>query len=352
MSINVLNRKLLWGRAGNRCAYDGCDQTLTVDLGTEESEVLSMVGVVMGEEAHIRSARPDGPRHDPQYDSNKLDTYENLLLLCPTHHTLIDKNGGAGFSVETLQQMKLTHERRVTERLGQDGESRRELSERMAALLFVWDQKMPLETWERITSELNQPIPRLPDSQYTRLVEVGSWLLRMRWPDSFPRTVRAFRNLHHVFGDLLNHLQKCMVWEHDLWWMLRRRYKDIGWNPGAYKGLFAEFQTERFTLYVLAIEATKAINWVIAEAANEVDRFYRFDQGLVLMGDGDGVFKSFVVRLEYDSEEVGGDSPEPYPGIEEITGYLQVNIFTDAHFFEGYNLAAIAREIRQKETNA
>jgi hypothetical protein len=176
VSINVLNRKLLWRRAGNRCAYPDCKQALTADLETEESQALSMAGVIMGEEAHIRSARPDGPRYDPTYDTEKLDAYENLLLLCPTHHTLIDKNNGAGFSVGKLQDMKLTHERRVTERLGADEASRRELSERMVALLLVWEKKMHLELWEDLPVGLNQPISVLPDSGYDLLIEAGSWL--------------------------------------------------------------------------------------------------------------------------------------------------------------------------------
>lgn len=44
------------------------------------------------------------------------NSHENLLLLCPTHHTLIDKEKGANFSVESLREMKLFHEREVTSR--------------------------------------------------------------------------------------------------------------------------------------------------------------------------------------------------------------------------------------------
>ncbi|MFF1563788.1 HNH endonuclease signature motif containing protein [Streptomyces sp. NPDC058293] len=346
MSINVLSRKLLWGRAGNRCAFPECIQALTMDLGTEESEVLATVGVVMGEEAHIRSARPDGPRYDAEYDVSKLDTYENLLLLCPTHHTLIDKNSGAGFSVATLEGMKTSHEGLVTESLGAGEESQRELSERMAALLLVWEQKMHLDQWEGVTARLNQPIPDLADLSYSRMVDAGAWLLKMRWPKQFPRTEQAFRNLHHVMTDLLNHLQNCMESKNELFWQLRRNYKEIDWDPEAYKTLFSEFQNERFLIYVLVIEATKAINWVIDEAAREVDKFYRFDQGLILMRDGDGVFKTWMMRLEYEADEVADENPVPYPGKDAIHDFLNEGISRNAHHFEGYNLAALVREVK------
>ncbi|MET7538247.1 HNH endonuclease signature motif containing protein [Streptomyces sp. NPDC005507] len=347
MSINALNRKLLWGRAGNRCAFPECSQTLTEDLGTEDSEVLATVGVVMGEEAHIRSARPGGPRHDGEYDEGKLDSYRNLLLLCPTHHTLIDKNSGAGFSVAKLEEIKASHERLVTDSLSVREESQRELSERMAALLLVWEQKMQLDQWENVTAQLNQPIPLLGDASYSQMVQAGAWILKMRWPNQFPRTEQAFRNLHHVMADLLNHLQGCMDLESEFFWRLRRNYKNIDWDPDAYETLFAEFQVERFLLYVLVIEATKAINWVIAEAAREVDKFYRFDQGLILMRDGDGVFKSWMLRLEYEAEELSGETPSPHPGKDVIVDFLEEGISRNAHHFEGHNLAALVREAKK-----
>lgn len=78
MSIGVLPRKLLWGRAGNQCAYPDCRQLLTENFGTDESAVLSSAGVVIGEEAHIRSGRPAGPRHDPNFLQD-VDTYSNLI---------------------------------------------------------------------------------------------------------------------------------------------------------------------------------------------------------------------------------------------------------------------------------
>jgi hypothetical protein len=346
MGINVLARKLLWGRAGNRCAYPGCLQALTIDLGTEDSKLLSAVGVVMGEEAHIRSSSKGGPRYDGGYSMDKVDTYENLILLCPTHHTLIDKNNGSGFSVLCLEEMKRAHEGWVTERLGVDGESERELSERMLALLLIWEQKMHLGEWQALTSQLNQPIPRLLDCTYGWLIEAGSWLLGMTWSKEFPRTGRAFRNLRRVLGDLLNHVQRCMVIEDGDAWELRREYKQIGWDPVAYRRLFAKFQVERFGLYVLVIEATKAVNWVISEAIVEVDRFCRFDQGVVLMRDGDGVFRNYVVRLEYEECEVLGNLEMPYPGMESIVKYMESKISEDDQYFENCDLESVTREAR------
>ena len=56
--------------------------------------------------AHIRSAKPGGPRHDPGYDGAKLNTDENLLLLCAgPHHDHVDKHEHA-YTVEELLEWK------------------------------------------------------------------------------------------------------------------------------------------------------------------------------------------------------------------------------------------------------
>lgn len=110
MGIKAADRKILWTRARNQCAFPECGARLTEDLASAGSGFEK--ATVIGQEAHIRSARRDGPRHDPDYPEPKLDTYENLLLLCPTHHITVDANNGDGFSVADLEKMRARHEQR------------------------------------------------------------------------------------------------------------------------------------------------------------------------------------------------------------------------------------------------
>jgi hypothetical protein len=72
--------------------------------------------VVIGEEAHIVAEEDDGPRGDPTMPVSDRNAYANLMLLCPTHHTLIDKNNGRHFSVDQLHRMKAEHEVSVERR--------------------------------------------------------------------------------------------------------------------------------------------------------------------------------------------------------------------------------------------
>ncbi|WP_243842152.1 HNH endonuclease [Microbacterium hydrocarbonoxydans] len=64
--------------------------------------------MIIGDEAHIRAQSTGGPRYDPNYED--VDGYDNLMLMCPSHHRLIDADNGAGFSVDTLLDMKSAHE--------------------------------------------------------------------------------------------------------------------------------------------------------------------------------------------------------------------------------------------------
>nr|WP_169454410.1 DUF6650 family protein [Catelliglobosispora koreensis] len=44
------------------------------------------------------------------------NAYENMILLCPTHHALIDKAAGVHFSVDALRKMKHDHEKMIAVR--------------------------------------------------------------------------------------------------------------------------------------------------------------------------------------------------------------------------------------------
>ncbi|MFW9257403.1 HNH endonuclease [Nostoc sp. CALU 546] len=101
MSIDV---KTLWGRSGNRCAF--CKIELT-PIGSKST---------LGEMAHIVAKSPKGPRGQSNLTSEQRDECSNLILLCPTHHTLIDSNPEE-WKVEKLKQIKAEHENWVSSQL-------------------------------------------------------------------------------------------------------------------------------------------------------------------------------------------------------------------------------------------
>jgi len=77
-SAETLRR--LFALSGNQCAKPGCPTVL-----------LSANGTLVGEVAHIAAESSGGPRFDPKLDEAGRRAFENLLLLCSTCHTLVDK---------------------------------------------------------------------------------------------------------------------------------------------------------------------------------------------------------------------------------------------------------------------
>jgi hypothetical protein len=74
----------------------------------ESTEVHSIVG----DECHIASSKPNGPRHAYKSVSDDFDSIDNLVLLCKTHHKLVDDRIDV-FTVDKLRDLKIGHERWV-----------------------------------------------------------------------------------------------------------------------------------------------------------------------------------------------------------------------------------------------
>jgi len=62
-------------------------------------------GAIFGEICHIKARNAGGERYDPSQNETERQGYDNLLLLCPTHHRAIDAQPEI-FSVKLLQDMK------------------------------------------------------------------------------------------------------------------------------------------------------------------------------------------------------------------------------------------------------
>lgn len=97
------DRKTLWAKSGNICSFPGCDIVLVQE---------QQARVVVGVEAHIKGERPGAARYDPNQSDDERDSYDNRILLCATHHTVIDGDE-ATWTVEKLHRVKDDHETQV-----------------------------------------------------------------------------------------------------------------------------------------------------------------------------------------------------------------------------------------------
>lgn len=104
-----LDFKLLYGLAAARCSFPGCKVDLTLENKPGEKKQIGKI-------AHIVAHSKGGPRADESYPSEKLDTYDNWILLCGTHHDTIDA-AESQYSVDSLLKMKKEHESWVRDSL-------------------------------------------------------------------------------------------------------------------------------------------------------------------------------------------------------------------------------------------
>lgn len=107
MPISTRDRKLLWIRAGGVCTI--CKSQLAEEAKGDDRDV------VLGEEAHIVSEKPNGPRFRPM-PADEVDTYANLLLLCPLHHKIVDEQV-TYYTEQRLHDLKREHEQWVKDKI-------------------------------------------------------------------------------------------------------------------------------------------------------------------------------------------------------------------------------------------
>lgn len=148
MAISAPDIKKLWGLAAGRCSAPGCDEECIRFLSQTDPTVI-------GEMAHVIAQSATGPRGD---GTGGDDTYENLILLCPTHHREIDKAPEGVFPAEVLYAWKEKHEKQVASLFeGRTFEKLADLARHVKRLLIqnkkIWMQFGP----ESLTAK-NNPV--------------------------------------------------------------------------------------------------------------------------------------------------------------------------------------------------
>lgn len=102
--------KMLYGLAAGRCAFPNCKKEVILEADPVDGK--KQIGKI----AHIVGHSNSGPRGDAAYPRNKLDTYENWILLCPTCHDTADALMST-HDVTKLRSLKAEHENWVSQKL-------------------------------------------------------------------------------------------------------------------------------------------------------------------------------------------------------------------------------------------
>ncbi|MFH1465460.1 MAG: SAVED domain-containing protein [Pseudomonadota bacterium] len=119
-SIPEKVKVMLAGRAAGRCEFRGCNEELTEDQLTRST-------ANYGAFAHIVADSPGGPRGDEIRSPLLAQSIDNLMLMCFTHHKLIDGDHWRDYPEAELLEMKAEHEARIRDFTSHKGEHKTHL---------------------------------------------------------------------------------------------------------------------------------------------------------------------------------------------------------------------------------
>jgi len=102
-NISLPQMKVLYGCSGSVCAI--CKVQLAIEK--QDGSYYQI-----GEMGHIEGEKPASKRYNPDMTDKERQSYNNLILLCPNCHTLID-NDEEKYTVDYLLNIKSTHESKI-----------------------------------------------------------------------------------------------------------------------------------------------------------------------------------------------------------------------------------------------
>ena len=98
--------KILFGLSGNQCTHPECTNNV-IEPATEHDDA-----AVIAQICHIYAVSAVGPRGRAGLTDEELKSPKNLILFCPTHHVVVDKQYET-YPAELLKQWKKEHEDKV-----------------------------------------------------------------------------------------------------------------------------------------------------------------------------------------------------------------------------------------------
>jgi hypothetical protein len=319
MSISLKTHKLLWGRSGNRCAFEECRRELIADETETDDES------VIGDEAHIVARNIDGPRGISDMTEEDRDKYDNLILLCRIHHKIIDDQP-LHFTVGKLKEVKRQHETWVKKTLHLDKDKEKDdliYATYIDEVTCMFD----FQNWNAWTSSLlSNGQPRISYKRLKALEKVPDFIVSRYWPERYSELEDSLFNFKNVLNDLLkvfymyadeNSLERAENSEEDRTVFTKKFYHISEWNPELYDDLLKQFEYHVALVEDLTLELTRAANLVSDKIRKFMSPKFREEEGKLLITTGPFIDLSWkTYKVEYKSEEKS--EPHPYHGLKKF----------------------------------
>lgn len=312
-SFSLLTMKMLWGRAAGMCSMPECHMRLYEDATETDDAAL------IGENCHIVADSVKGPRGDNPMPMNQRNKYNNLILLCGSHHTKIDKQEFF-YTIEKLHKIKADHETWVRASLTEFDAEKQNHDEQYSKIADEWSKRAHLDEWLALSSQI------LSDGQPKFLLEIDDdfrelkrWLLGRIWPGRYPTLEKAFHTFRHVLDDFHNvfHENAELQCPGSDWLITPKFYKMREFNHQLYHRLLAEYEDHVDLVDDLMLELTRAANLVCDEIRIHILRSFRLNSGRLIVQSGPGMDLSVTEAVVQYADTERMQDPI-YPGLEQF----------------------------------
>jgi hypothetical protein len=297
MGLSEKDIKLLWSRSAGRCSFLGCGMKLSQD------KALSSASYPVGEQAHIVGEKEDSPRGRSNLSPDERNSYYNRILLCPTHHIIVDKDVEY-FSIERLHQIKDQHELWVDMNFSTK-QDKKEMANYMvyADLIDSAVSNCRFEEWERWASAACSTTMTWDLDAHEKTMDFYKKVVCTVWPNAIPELECAIRRLaSSMMGGVETFYEHC---EEKRGKVREQRFYHIDeWNEKLYNELLEEYNTWKTKCEEYVYDATKAANWIAEIVRREINPAFFVTAGKfhVIQGPHDN-FGFTIDILEYTPEE-------------------------------------------------
>lgn len=312
MGITSKTRKMLWGKSGNRCAMPDCKKELVVNI----SEINNHS--IIGEECHIIAQSPDGPRGNKNFDINKIDDYDNLILMCGDHHTIIDdKSNLALFTVEKLQNMKKEHENWVFSKFTFEDKKKLEDDLFYSEYIDNWVKFIYLNHWRNWTYYLlSTDCPSLYSEVNNSLEQLNEYNFTRFWPQRYTELENAFYTFNLIVKDFMFIFHRHSIKSNNIYNTEKFHRKKWHNDQRIYNKLYEEYEFHVLLVQDLVLELTRSVNYICDLIRRYIDPTFRLIEGKVIVQTGDFLDENMEMcsQILYPTYFLG----QSYQGLEKF----------------------------------
>lgn len=302
MGIKQKDIKLLWGRSASRCAI--CKKRLSESTSNNAN-------FLIGEQAHIVGEQENSARGKSNLTIDERNSYHNLILLCPNHHTEIDNNE-TDFTVEKLHIIKSNHELWVEEKVSLSKDSK-DLAVDLVYSTIIDNTALlcQFDNWDNWISWISSTSLRLPADVAEELSSFINMIFKANFPNRYIELENALMTLSKVLNDLLTVYFLHARMKNDIW-LADRFYRNDGRYNEYYKEDLAKYNQWERVVTDLSFDATRAANWVAEEVRKSINPLFYATEGKFSIIQGPDFELKYISYLPEYSEDEKRTLPNSY----------------------------------------